>query len=94
MTWCFTRILDQLDLRHLTLLPGLIDAHVHHFGKPFTVSSASDQYKNDTIVEKSIRAAAYARRTLLAGYTTVRDAGTEGEDFGRWIFEPFPLARD
>ena len=65
-----------IDLGDATLLPGFIDAHVH------LAEEASDDWYRESVErlrrgvpEKSIRAAEYARRTLQAGFTTVRNLG-------------------
>jgi imidazolonepropionase-like amidohydrolase len=66
-----------VDLGDATLLPGFIDAHVHLSGE------SSDDWNADTIAgfrrtvaETALRASDNARRTLLAGFTTVRDVGS------------------
>ena len=67
-----------IDLGDATLLPGFIDAHVHLTGE-----SADDWYRaaveglRRTVAEKAIRATEYARRTLMAGFTTVRNVGAD-----------------
>lgn len=71
-----SRSATRVDLRGRTLMPGLIDAHVHFFlaevnlslldGMPLTLLTA--------------KAASAARRMLMRGFTTVRDAG--GSDYG------------
>src|SRR5881628_3621703 len=67
-----------IDLGDATLLPGFIDAHVH-----LTEESADDWYRaaveglRRTVAEKAIRATEYARRTLMAGFTTVRNVGAD-----------------
>jgi imidazolonepropionase-like amidohydrolase len=67
-----------IDLGDATLLPGFIDAHVHLTGE-----SSDDWYRSAveglrrTVPEKAIRATEYVRRTLMAGFTTVRNVGAE-----------------
>lgn len=67
-----------IDLRGLTVLPGFVDTHVHLFLHPYTETSWTDQVTRESLAERTIRATIHARRTLMAGYTTVRDLGTEG----------------
>lgn len=65
-----------VDLRDKTVLPGLIDCHVH-FEWEQSPSSYAERYTlNDA--DLAFRAAVYARRTLEAGFTTVRDLGGRG----------------
>src|SRR3989449_91049 len=67
-----------IDLGDATLLPGFIDAHVHLTGE-----SADDWYRaaveglRRPVAEKAIRSTEFARRTLMAGFTTVRNVGAE-----------------
>ncbi|EJD54380.1 hypothetical protein AURDEDRAFT_156160 [Auricularia subglabra TFB-10046 SS5] len=68
----------DIDLRGLTVLPGFVDAHVHLFLHPYSETSWDDQVLKENIVERTVRATNHARETLLAGFTTVRDLGTEG----------------
>jgi imidazolonepropionase-like amidohydrolase len=64
-----------IDLGDQTLLPGLIDAHVHLFLHP----GAEDlQTVQESVPQRTIRAALAARDDLLAGFTAERDMGTEG----------------
>ncbi|KAH7886385.1 hypothetical protein F5I97DRAFT_1810064 [Phlebopus sp. FC_14] len=69
---------NVIDLRHLTVLPGFVDTHVHFFLHPYAETSWSDQLTKEPLVERTIRAAVHAKRTLMAGFTAVRDLGTEG----------------
>jgi imidazolonepropionase-like amidohydrolase len=65
-------IIDVLDR---TLLPGLIDTHVHLFLHP----GAEDlQTVQESVPERTIRAVLAARDDLMAGFTGERDMGTEG----------------
>jgi len=64
-----------IDLGDATLLPGLIDAHVHLFLHP---GGEAEQTFNESVAERTIRATIAARDDLLAGFTAERDMGTEG----------------
>ena len=64
-----------VDLGDATLLPGLIDAHVHLFLHP---GGEAEQTFNESVAERTIRATLAARDDLLAGFTAERDMGTEG----------------
>ncbi|KAG9026234.1 hypothetical protein FRB95_009072 [Tulasnella sp. JGI-2019a] len=73
---------DIIDLRssNVALLPGLIDTHVHMFLHPYAETSWDDQVTKESTAERVIRATVHARNTLMAGYTSVRDLGTEGAE--------------
>ncbi len=64
-----------------TLMPGMIDAHVHMFLHPYDETSWNDQVLRESLALRTVRAAANARATLAAGFTTVRDLGTEGAGY-------------
>ena len=64
-----------IDLGERTLLPGLIDAHVHLFLHP---GAEDAQTFDESVPERTIRATVAARDDLLAGFTAERDMGTEG----------------
>jgi imidazolonepropionase-like amidohydrolase len=64
-----------IDLGDTTLMPGLIDAHVHLFLHP----GAEDlQTVEESVPQRTIRATLAARDDLMAGFTAERDMGTEG----------------
>jgi imidazolonepropionase-like amidohydrolase len=64
-----------IDLRQGTLLPGLFDMHVHLTSEHNKNSEIQDYKQNEADV--AIDGVVYAERTLLAGFTTVRDLGDE-----------------
>ncbi len=66
---------EIIDLGDTTLLPGLIDAHVHLFLHP----GAEDlQTVEESVAQRTIIATLAARDDLMAGFTSERDMGTEG----------------
>jgi imidazolonepropionase-like amidohydrolase len=69
---------ETLALPGATLMPGLIDLHVHLFLHPYNETSWNDQVMKEPLALRTARAVAHARATLAAGFTTVRDLGTEG----------------
>ncbi|WP_242918669.1 metal-dependent hydrolase family protein [Pontibacter liquoris] len=70
-----------IDLKGTTLLPGLIEGHSHLFLHPYNETSWNDQVLKESRAERTARATVHARNTLLAGFTTVRDLGTEGANY-------------
>jgi imidazolonepropionase-like amidohydrolase len=67
-----------IELPGMTLLPGLIDAHSHLFLRPYNQMPWNDQVLKEAEALRTARATVHARATLLAGFTTLRDLGTEG----------------
>jgi imidazolonepropionase-like amidohydrolase len=67
-----------IELTGTTLLPGLIDLHTHLLLHPYDERSWADQVLRDPESLRVARAVVAAKRTLEAGFTTVRDLGTEG----------------
>ncbi|KAE8451756.1 hypothetical protein EG329_003213 [Mollisiaceae sp. DMI_Dod_QoI] len=67
---------NTIDLRGFTVLPGLVDAHTHIFLHPETPSL--NQERDESFVERIVRATNHVKVALDAGYTTYRDLGTEG----------------
>jgi imidazolonepropionase-like amidohydrolase len=67
-----------VDLKGMTLMPGLIEGHSHLFLHPYNETSWNDQVMNESRAERTARAVEHAKATLMAGFTTVRDLGTEG----------------
>jgi imidazolonepropionase-like amidohydrolase len=70
-----------IDLQGMTLLPGLIEGHSHLFLHPYNETTWNDQVLTESRAERTARAVVHARETLMAGFTTVRDLGTEGAGY-------------
>ena len=67
-----------IDLPGLTLMPGLIEAHSHVLLHPYSETVWNDQVAHESLSLRVARATNHLRNTLLAGFTTIRDLGTEG----------------
>ena len=67
-----------VDLPAMTLLPGLIEGHSHLLLHPYNETSWDDQVLHEPLAMRVARATVHLRNTLLAGFTTLRDLGTEG----------------
>ncbi|HEX8694733.1 MAG TPA: amidohydrolase family protein [Longimicrobium sp.] len=67
-----------IDLGDATLLPGFIDAHVHIIGRTLGDPAGDDASVRDLPAVGPILGVENARRTLMAGFTTVRNAGSDG----------------
>ncbi|MGN6282460.1 amidohydrolase family protein, partial [Frateuria sp.] len=72
---------QTIDLPGTTLLPGLIDAHSHIFLHPYNETLWNDQVLKETLPYRTIEAVQHAHDTLMAGFTTLRDLGTEGAGY-------------
>lgn len=70
-----------VELPQLTLMPGLIDAHSHLLLHPYNETTWEDQVLKEPLTLRVCRATNHARATLLAGFTTLRDLGTEGAGY-------------
>lgn len=67
-----------IELPGLTLMPGLIEAHSHVLLHPYNETPWNDQVARESEALRVARATNHLRNTLLAGFTTIRDLGTEG----------------
>ena len=70
-----------IDLAGATLIPGLIEGHSHLFLHPYNEAPWNDQVLREPLALRTARAVNHARATLMAGFTTVRDLGTEGAGY-------------
>jgi imidazolonepropionase-like amidohydrolase len=73
---------NVIDLPGQTLMPGLIEAHSHIFLHPYTETVWNDQVAHEPLALRTARATNHLRNTLMAGFTTIRDLGTEGAGYG------------
>jgi imidazolonepropionase-like amidohydrolase len=71
----------HIDLPGCTLLPGLSDIHSHLFLHPYNETPWDDQVLKEAQAYRTVRAVNHARDTLAAGFTTLRDLGTEGAGY-------------
>jgi imidazolonepropionase-like amidohydrolase len=70
-----------IELPGATLLPGLMDIHSHLFLHPYNETLWNDQVLKEPVPYRTLRAGVQARATLMAGFTTLRDLGTEGAEY-------------
>jgi len=70
-----------INLPGATLMPGLIDAHSHVLLHPYNEASWNDQVLHESLALRTARAVNHMRATLMAGFTTLRDLGTEGAGY-------------
>jgi imidazolonepropionase-like amidohydrolase len=70
-----------IDLPGTTLIPGLIEAHSHLLLHPYNEAIWDDQVLREPLALRIARATNHARNTLMAGFTTIRDLGTEGAGY-------------
>ena len=71
----------RLTFAGCTLLPGLIEGHSHLLLHPYNETSWDDQVLKESDALRVARATVHAKQTLLAGFTTVRDLGSEGAGY-------------
>ncbi len=72
---------EVIALDGLTLMPGLIDLHSHLLLHPYDETGWNDQVLRESVAERAIRAGKHAEATLRAGFTTLRDLGSEGAGY-------------
>jgi imidazolonepropionase-like amidohydrolase len=70
-----------IDLPGETLIPGLIEGHSHLFLHPYNETPWDDQVLHEPLALRIARATVAAKATLMAGFTMVRDLGTEGAGY-------------
>ena len=70
-----------VDLPGATLMPGLVEGHSHILLHPYNETPWEDQVLREGLALRAARAVNHLRATLMAGFTTVRDLGTEGAGY-------------
>ena len=70
-----------IELQGDTLMPGMIEGHGHLFLHPYNETTWDDQVLHEPLALRTARAVVQARTTLLAGFTSERDLGTEGAGY-------------
>ena len=70
-----------LDLPGTTLMPGLVEGHSHILLHAYNETSWTDQVAHEGLALRTARAVNHLHATLMAGFTTIRDLGTEGAGY-------------
>ncbi len=76
-----TAAATTMDLPGTTLLPGLVEGHSHMLLHPYNETTWNDQVLHESLGLRVARATNHLRATLMAGFTTIRDLGTEGAGY-------------
>src|SRR5882672_10962196 len=71
----------KISKANATLVPGLIEGHSHLFLYPYNITDWSTQVLKESDSYRTARATVHARNTLMAGFTSTRDLGTEGAGY-------------
>jgi imidazolonepropionase-like amidohydrolase len=70
-----------IELAGMTLLPGLMDIHSHVLLHPYNETLWNDQVLKEPLAYRTIEAVKHCERTLMSGFTLLRDLGTEGAGY-------------
>ncbi|HCZ36781.1 MAG TPA: amidohydrolase [Cytophagales bacterium] len=71
----------KINFTNSTLTPGLIEGHSHLLLYPYNITDWDTQVLKETDTYRTARATVHAKNTLMAGFTTARDLGTEGAGY-------------
>jgi imidazolonepropionase-like amidohydrolase len=70
-----------IDLPGLTLMPGMVEGHSHVLLHAYNETPWNDQVAHEGLALRAARAVNHLHATLMAGFTTIRDLGTEGAGY-------------
>jgi imidazolonepropionase-like amidohydrolase len=70
-----------IDLPGTTVMPGMVEGHSHVLLHPYNETTWNDQVAHESLGIRIARATNHLRSTLMAGFTTIRDLGTEGAGY-------------
>src|SRR5207247_1611858 len=71
----------KINYPNSTLTPGLIEGHSHLLLYPYNITDWDTQVLKESDSYRTVRATVHAKNTLMAGFTTARDLGTEGAGY-------------
>jgi len=71
----------RISYPNSTLLPGLIEGHSHMLLYPYNITEWDTQVSKESDSYRTARATVHAKNTLMAGFTTARDLGSEGAGY-------------
>ena len=71
----------KINYPNATITPGLIEGHSHMLLYPYNIKEWDLQVAKETDAYRTVRATIHAKNTLLAGFTTARDLGSEGAGY-------------
>ena len=71
----------EIELKGITLMPGIIEGHSHILLHPYNETDWNDQVLKESPVERAVRATVHVKNSLMAGVTTMRDLGAEGAGY-------------
>lgn len=71
----------KISLPGMTLIPGIIEGHSHLLLHPYNETTWNDQVLKESPAERAIRGTVHAKKSLMAGITTMRDLGAEGAGY-------------
>jgi len=72
---------EEIIMPNITLMPGMIEGHSHILLHPYNETSWNDQVLVESSAERVARATVHVRKSLDAGFTTLRDLGSEGSGY-------------